>query len=200
MLRMANMARSINEISPLCSAYIPISDPPMSIPPYLSLDCHSEWQTAALLTTAIESMTLPSRLRLIRGNHGSLEGMETVLNVNGDQKIFKLQSSILTRGQLNGHATDEQHSMTMNGFQNGLHGQGSDHNLEEDAIEDSLNKGYDLNFTPHSLETVPPRRVHCFGQVEVTREASSAGASSDQDVHEDHRARRGLEGESHLEK
>src|SRR5450755_845377 len=134
MLRMTNMARSINEISPQCSAYIPISDPPTRIPPYVSLDRQSEWQTTALLLTAIETMTLPSRLRLIQGKHGSLDALETVLNVNGNQKIFKLKSSITHQAGPNGDRRVERRSTTMNGHQNGLHGQGSDHNLDEDTI------------------------------------------------------------------
>jgi len=129
-----------------------------------------------------------------------LDDFETILNVNGNQRIFKLQSSILQHGAPNGRGANEPHSRTMNGHQRGLHGQGSDHERQEDTIEASISTTFDMDFTPDGLEALPPRRVHYFGQVEVVRDTVTDHESSSQDEHEDDRKRQRIAGEPNYEK
>lgn len=82
-----NKARSIYAISPQSSFYTPIIDPPTRLPSKLTLDRQSEWQSSALLSSAVETVTLPSRLRPYHDFESSLAGDD------GTHKIFELQSS-----------------------------------------------------------------------------------------------------------
>ncbi|CRL28490.1 Tubulin/FtsZ, GTPase domain [Penicillium camemberti] len=83
-----NKARSLCSISPLASLYSPIIDVPHNLPGYLNVDRQSEWQKTALLASAIETVTLPSRLRPYQHFEASLAGED------GTHTIFELQSSI----------------------------------------------------------------------------------------------------------
>ena len=94
MLRTHNVARSIYEISAHASMYMPLAIPSSRLPSYVQMDRSSFWQTSALLSTALESMTLPSRLRPGGGKRGRLDDMEAALNVNGSQRIANVQMSI----------------------------------------------------------------------------------------------------------
>lgn len=84
-----NKARSIYAISPQSSFYAPIIDPPSRLPNTFNLDRQSEWQTSALTSAAVETVTLPSRLRPYHDFESSLAGEDD------SHKIFELQSSIL---------------------------------------------------------------------------------------------------------
>lgn len=94
MLRTVNAAKSIYEISSHASLYMPLAIPLLRLPSYVQLARRSLWQTSALLSTALESMTLPSRLRSGGGRRGRLDDMEAALNVNGNQRIANVQMSI----------------------------------------------------------------------------------------------------------
>ncbi|KAF9883169.1 mtDNA inheritance, partitioning of the mitochondrial organelle [Aspergillus nanangensis] len=88
--REINKARTVHAISPQSSLYIPIIDPPSRIPKTITLDPSSEWQTSALLSSAVESVMLPTRLRPYHDFEASLAGED------GTHKIFELQSSIIS--------------------------------------------------------------------------------------------------------
>ncbi|KAE8380635.1 tubulin domain-containing protein [Aspergillus bertholletiae] len=85
-----NKARTIYSISPQSSLYTPIIDPPSHIPGKVYFDPQSEWQTTALISSAMESITLPTRLRQFHDFESSLAGDD------GTHKIFELQSSVVT--------------------------------------------------------------------------------------------------------
>ena len=85
----------MHDISAQSSMYIPISAPPTQLPAYVSMDRSSQWHTAGLLSTALESMTLQSRLRASDGRRATLNDAEAALNVNGNQRIAKLQCSVI---------------------------------------------------------------------------------------------------------
>lgn len=84
-----NVAKSIYAISPQVSLYTPIMDPPHTLPTYLNIDRQSEWYTSALITSAMESATLPSRLRQYHDIEAALAGND------GTHKIFELKASII---------------------------------------------------------------------------------------------------------
>ncbi|KAJ5819130.1 hypothetical protein N7474_004721 [Penicillium riverlandense] len=84
-----NKARSLCSISPQCNLYVPIMDLPPKLPGYLNVDRHSEWQTSALISSAVETVTLPSRLRPYQQFEASLAGDD------GTHNIFELQSTIV---------------------------------------------------------------------------------------------------------
>lgn len=86
-----NKAKSICSISPQANLYVPIMDLPQKLPGYLHVDRHSEWQTTALISSAVETVTLPSRLRPYHDFEASLTGGD------GTHNIFELQASINPR-------------------------------------------------------------------------------------------------------
>lgn len=83
-----NKARSLYSISPQSTLYVPIIDIPQKLPSYLNVDRQSEWQTTALINSALETVTLPSRLRPYHDFEASLAGDD------GTHNIFELQSTI----------------------------------------------------------------------------------------------------------
>jgi len=92
--RSLNAARTIHEMSTHASMYIPISLPAAPLPAYVHLDRNSQWHVSALLSAAVESMTLPSRTRPGIQKRGHLGDLEAALNMNGYQRIAQLQCSI----------------------------------------------------------------------------------------------------------
>ena len=90
----------INEMSTHASMYIPISIPSTQLPQYVNLDRCSQWHTSALLSVALESITLPTRLRHDVAKRGFFNDLEAALNVNGNQRIAQLQCSALNPDNL----------------------------------------------------------------------------------------------------
>lgn len=95
LLRTVNAARTIHEMSMHTSLYVPVSLPAGLLPEYVHLNRDSHWHVSALLSTAVESMTLPSRLRPDTQKRGFLGDIDAALNANGNQRIAQLQCSIL---------------------------------------------------------------------------------------------------------
>ena len=94
-LRSVNAARMIHEMSTQASMYIPLSLPRTQLSRHLHLDRSSQWHISALLSAALESATLPTRLRRDGQQRGFVDDLEAVLNVNGNQRIAQLQCSML---------------------------------------------------------------------------------------------------------
>ena len=95
LLRTANAARMMNEMSAFASMYTPMSIPLTKLPQYVFFDRNSQWHSSALLSVALESVTLPTRLRRGVRKRWFLDDLEAALNVNGNQRIAQLQCSIL---------------------------------------------------------------------------------------------------------
>ncbi|KAI9721223.1 MAG: hypothetical protein M1812_002384 [Candelaria pacifica] len=93
-LKRINAARSIQDVSSQASMYIPITAEPANKPSYLNIESHSPWHISALQATALESITLSSRLRALDGKRGTFQKLEDVLNANGSQRIAKLELSV----------------------------------------------------------------------------------------------------------
>ncbi|KAJ0104329.1 hypothetical protein J7T55_011113 [Diaporthe amygdali] len=95
LLRLVNKAKSLTEIYKQASLLVPIAIPSSLSPrlrKVLSLDTNSSWHTSALLSAAIESATLPSRLKDAT-NRDSLGNMTDLLNLHGKQTVANLQMS-----------------------------------------------------------------------------------------------------------
>lgn len=73
--------------------YVPLRVPSFRLPPYVHLDRSSQWHVSALLSMAVETMTLSSRGRLHNEQLG-LYFLESSLNVTGNQRVAGLQCSI----------------------------------------------------------------------------------------------------------
>ncbi|KAL4997822.1 tubulin domain-containing protein [Aspergillus recurvatus] len=86
--RETNKARSVNSISREATMYTPIIDPPSLLPSTIRVDNNSEWHTSALISVAMESVTLPTRLRPYQNFESLLAGDDST------RRIFELQASI----------------------------------------------------------------------------------------------------------
>jgi len=93
-IKLSNIAKSISEISSQASLFVPITLPSTKLPNYVALDPTSRWHVSALFSTALESMTLPSRLKVRNGNRVTMDHLISALNINGNQNIAKLRMSI----------------------------------------------------------------------------------------------------------
>ena len=151
--------------------YIPMSIPPSSLPRYISLNRSSQWHTSALLSTAIETMTLPSRLRPGERKGGNLIQMEAALNVNGNQRVAKLQCSIPddedTKSGVVEASTKDYRLPQLDAGQT----------LFDEGDLQMTNATLDMDFfctdlKSSHLKTV--RQEHVFGQVDVYREGSES--------------------------
>lgn len=86
-----------------------------SAPGYLKVDATSPWHTTALQSTIVESLTLPSRLRLDNPSRASLSDLESVFLGEAKRNIVEAglsikqvtRSSLVTNGnQTNGEGGD----------------------------------------------------------------------------------------------
>lgn len=100
LLRLVNKAKSLTELYKQTSLLVPIAlptAPPPRLRSVISLDAASTWHTSALLSAAIESATLPSRLK-DAANRDTLGDMADRLNVHGKQTVANLQMSFAGAG------------------------------------------------------------------------------------------------------
>ena len=95
MRKTTNAARALHDLSRHASQYVPISNVPRYLPGYVSIDPMSTWHTSALLATAVESVTLPCRLRGDGRKRTTFDDFEVALNTNGNQRIARLTFSVL---------------------------------------------------------------------------------------------------------
>ena len=93
--RQANVSRTLVETHDQASLYLPIALPPGDLPQYITMNRDSEWHVGALLSAAVETATLPSRLRDSRPRMGYMHDIEASLNVNGNQHIAECQCSVV---------------------------------------------------------------------------------------------------------
>ncbi|PWW79845.1 tubulin nucleotide-binding domain-like protein [Tuber magnatum] len=94
--RTVNLAYTLSNIVPLTSLYIPLECPQSKLPGYVNLDPTLQWHKSALLSVAVETCTLPTRLRntLGAGRLGKLDDLASLLNVSGGQKIATLSMTV----------------------------------------------------------------------------------------------------------
>ncbi|KAL2824129.1 tubulin domain-containing protein [Aspergillus cavernicola] len=143
--REMNKARSVYSISPQTTMYTPIIDPPRRLPGTVQLDTQSEWHTSALISMAMESVTLPTRLRPYRGFEALLAGD------NSARRIYELQASIISPKE---SQSKQPPQLKM---------------VESSGPESSkLKTSFDLDFTYDSLDS---DKSHIFNQVQVFRGA-----------------------------
>ena len=166
--RTINAARTINEMATNASLYVPLSVPAIQLPQYLHLNRDSEWQTSALLSMALESMTLPSRLRPDEQRRGLLGDIEAALNVNGNQRIAQLQCTMLDPETelprtVNGYASHEDRAPS-----DSIHAM-----IKEDDVELATSH-LDMNLSTGNRRSLTyasqhDTSDHPFGAVENTR-------------------------------
>ena len=180
--RTINAARTISEMATQASMYVPLAIPAMPLPWYVEIDCNSQWHASALLSMALESMTLPSRLGPDTQRRGLFSDIEAGLNVNGNQRIAQLQCTILDpKSELpvsvNGHGSHDDRAHTT-----AAHAM-----VEEDDVEAAIS-GFDMNLSAGSSgsQSDPSQHrtsYHTFGAVESIR--GQAEESKNQELDED---------------
>lgn len=94
-LRLANAAQSLSQLYTQASMVVPLAVPEGRLPPTVSLDTASPWHVSALLATAAETATLPSRL-ISDAEHsvGSLGDLAEALNPSGNQKLASMSMAV----------------------------------------------------------------------------------------------------------
>ncbi|WEW54798.1 mtDNA inheritance, partitioning of the mitochondrial organelle [Emydomyces testavorans] len=153
-LRATNSAKSISEIARQATAYIPISMPPPSkLPHYVNLDMRSEWYFSALASMAVESVTLPARLRW----HDKLGSWW--FDHESPQRIFTLSATIRAQASESNSAHQSNRGEFMEPTVE------EDHNDEIEQTE----KSFDLKLS--SIGTTTQENMHLFSRVQVIRES-----------------------------
>ncbi|KAK3368134.1 tubulin nucleotide-binding domain-like protein [Podospora didyma] len=178
MLRLGNKAKSLSEIYKQASIIVPLSVP-SRLPRSISLDPSSQWHTSALLATAIESITLPSRLKDAT-NRDTLGSIVELLNPTEKQTIADLQMSFSSSEEAaeDSSRTPGRQSSSTNGFL-----------LPDD---DNLSEGIklDINFTPSDQIDLYARQIQqqngfrnprVFNQV-ISRRGYNNSAAQDSDA------------------
>ena len=169
----------INEMSTHASMYIPLSIPPTQLPQYLRLDRDSQWHTSALLSAALESTTLPTRLTHDIQKRGFIDGLEAALNVSGNQRIAQLRYSMLGPEDaplavaISHGSTDERVPSASNSV-----------SVEKDRLNFAkLGTDTDLSYWNARSSTQRDVSDHIFGAIEVTR--TKVEAARDEEIDED---------------
>lgn len=169
----ANVARSLQAMVPQTSAFVRLSSPPARIPGYVRLNPSSEWSKTALLCTALETTTLPTRLNQGNGRPGSLAELESTLNKTGSRTLFELQANVVDTDRFRQHPSGEKSFLGES--------QGS-------LSLPKITTAFDLDYSPRGSQATLGRRVRVFGQVEIERGTPreqipvQSGRASDQDT------------------
>ncbi|KAK0711352.1 tubulin domain-containing protein [Lasiosphaeris hirsuta] len=186
MLRLANKARAITDMYKQASVVIPLALP-ASLPKSIVLDYTSHWHTSALLAAAIESITLPTRLK-DPANQDTLSNMADTLNTMGKQNVAGLQMSFADPDKTTSPTTTSTDPRAP----------GGGWQITEDHLSEGLS--LDLHFTPsdelnpHRRTGAPAKIPRVFSQLIASRgfppqETADPGAEADQDLR-NHRRRR----------
>jgi hypothetical protein len=141
------------------------------LPYYVNVNRKSSWHVSALLLTALESMTLPSRVRGQGSLRQSLDEITGALNVNGNQNMAKAQVSVFL---------DSTVKMDRSGRPQAP-GQNRDPRVpsqnrlgDEVGIINETLPSLDMDLFPsddpnEARERRPNRKVHVFGEAETFR-------------------------------
>lgn len=146
----------------LSSVYIPVSNSPAKAPSYLTMDTHSSWHLGAFQAVALESMTMPSRLRALGGTRGTLQDMEVAFNSTGKRRVAKFEMSIADPDVLEEKADEQIAQAEKGGSMTSKTASDVDDHLTEFDI-DAFAKDYRISSrNSHKKE-------HIFGRSEVSR-------------------------------
>ena len=176
--QLANIAQSLYALDSSASIHVPIHNIPAHLPDYASLDASSQWSTSALQAAAVESITLPTRLRGSQSGRATFDTLETTLNGDGNRRIMslalsaKVNSDTNSLRQVNGANGDTR--MT-----NGFHENGEDH----EEAEDVLDIDFFPQLAPRSAAQLrqPPRRPHTFSRLSALRGDFASPLDEDHD-------------------
>lgn len=150
-----NAARSIQSLPQQASAYVTASSVPSALPSYVNLNPVNDWTSSALIATAIETVTLPSRLRDSGGRQASLSLLEDMLNTNGRQNVFELAAGVPWR--------------TSSARENGSAGQGRPANPNRESMPAQHTPDLDIKYATELSQRSQGTDPHIFSQVVIQR-------------------------------
>lgn len=176
---MSNNIRALQQISEQASIYIPISEDLQHVPSYVSFNSQSKWHASAILSTALETSTLPIRLKTTQT---TLESLEAILNSNGSQRIVGLGFSVFTEvAPLNGE------KRTQNDKQQKDRRVTSDRQLNLDVAEDGDPVPWDMDLFPRWGDDVHRSSgEHFFSMSETIRTRAESDTPSQRWQDQDH--------------
>lgn len=125
------------------------------------MDNTSKWHTSALQALALETITLPTRLRATQSGHTTFSSLETVLDNDGNRKIAALSLSLEDPSLHN--ATD-----TTNGHSNG-HSNGNAEDEEVKTPELDIDMYPEIPVSGGARSNRENPRTHVFSQVQSLR-------------------------------
>ncbi|KAK3504534.1 tubulin nucleotide-binding domain-like protein [Neurospora crassa] len=143
LLRLANKARTMTEMYKYASVVVPFTVP-ATLPGSVVLDAGSQWHNTALSAAAIESVTLPSRLR-DSANRDTMGTLADSLNAMGKQNVASLGMSFAPEPT---EAEDVVMEGTQDFRQRQLLNQKSRRHAAVMAKENPEGVFLDINFTP----------------------------------------------------
>lgn len=196
-MRLTNIARSISEIAPQASLFIPLTLPTARLPPYVTVDPQSPWHVTGLLSAAFESMSLPSRLNMRNGIRQTMDILIGALNINGNQNIAKLRMSVDQATAPNGHHRPGRLAAPTESKDSRVPSQ--DRSVQDSKADREVDlTTFDMDFFPAETGEQTSRRQsnkepHVFGQAEGYRVQDLEVAGSKETNEEDdgyERARR----------
>lgn len=164
MLQTGNVAQAIYQIASQASLYVPLTTVPSSLPSYTSMDGASRWHTSALQALALESVTLPTRLRATQYGRTSFGNIENALSNDGNRRIAALSLSIDDPAV---HETANNGAEQQDGAANG-HSNGSAQDTETEVLK------LDIDMHPEFTVSGGARgagrsRTHIFSQMQSLR-------------------------------
>ncbi|KAK2747795.1 mtDNA inheritance, partitioning of the mitochondrial organelle [Myotisia sp. PD_48] len=150
----ANCARSLSETSSQVSAYIPITASPSKLPEYITRDLSHSWYSSALISLAVESVSLPSRLR----DRRALDIWD--ISAGDQRNIFNLQSSV--GKSISAPIAD-------------VSGKLRNEEEQYDQLQEDM-KRFDIDLSPVNLAMEHGTRID--GQVSVSRDSTISNLES----------------------
>ena len=173
--------------------------PSTMLPSYVTIDQQSQWHISGLFCTAMESMSLPSRLKVREGTRETLDQITSALNVNGNQIIAKIRMSVDLKSVavLNGQGHDRPGRLEVRAQSRDMRLPSRERSIDtlQTTAEDDI-ATLDMDFFPteateqtrgrHSI-----KKAHLFSQAEVYRDDEDHNSDKANEEDEGHeRARR----------
>lgn len=140
------------------SAYIPITHRPHGVPDYINGDLQSDWYSSALISMAVESVSLPTRLRKYAGHDiwATDEG--------SPRNIYSLHGTLGKGISENSHRPN---------------GSGQSEEKQEEDYEDAQRrlKAYDIELS--SIGSLAKDDARILSQVSVCRKSDDSSTAVD---------------------
>ncbi|KHJ32198.1 putative protein dml1 protein [Erysiphe necator] len=168
----SNIAKSISVIAPESTLFIPLTLPSKGLPSYITLERNSDWHVSALMSIAVESITLLSRLRQRNQYRETLDQLVCLINTNGHQNIAKLRMSIEQPSSHNNDVPEIAKISEQNRNDRSLRNKKSIHNFCSKIGPNA--EIFDIDFFPieigEQVNRRPMRKLQVFSQYEIHRQ------------------------------